>query len=80
MVKALDHFTTDKASIEECYIYRSGELLGETPKYLRIRSEYYEFLPSDGSGGDERVMIHCIIKTDIVQRVDVEIEWNSEES
>ena len=83
-VKAYDHYTTFQTDIEdqakECFLYFRGEIIGEDDVYLHVASRQAVFHYPNGaieSGGEP--YIHRIIKSTIVKRVDVEIEWDEEQ-
>lgn len=81
MVKAIDHFSTNDDRVKQCYLYRSGELIGEDEDYLRIRSAYTKFHPHLEDGEAEwKLDIYSILKRCIQERKDITIEWDGEDT
>jgi hypothetical protein len=82
-VKAHDHFTSedDKGKHpKRCIVYYIGEICEEDELYLTIRSNYTLFQMDDGTFTKEkREYLANVLKTNIIKRKDVEMEWDEDE-
>lgn len=81
-VKCYDHFTTYKKEEDEqpvrCYQYFIGELMGEDDIYLFLRSERTVFEQKSGATRDGEPTVHKVLKSTIIKRVNLELNWEEE--
>lgn len=69
IVKVYDHYDSEKRN-GSCYVIFVGELISEDDIFLRLR--HSEVYISDNLYREE---IHHILKSAIIERKDLDVEW-----